>query len=280
MRPHAPCRIRGIGGRVPRYHCRGAHINHGGSWCISFGGLKVDQAIAREVLQAISGHAVEAALEAADRLRGQRERQREALALEVGQARYEARLAARRYDVVDPDNRLVAAELEARWNHSLHHARTLEAQLDTFDRGTPAVPVPDRALLVSLAHDLPALWQAPTTDMRLKQRIVRLVLHEILADLDESQHLIVLLLHCAGGRHSELRIPRNATGKHGRCTSLDAIGIVRQMAGRFSDEQIAATLNRLGLRTGMGHSWNESRVHSAVAIMLCLRRRRRRTCDH
>ncbi len=253
----------GIGGRVPRYHCRGAHINHGGSWCISFGGLKVDEAIAREVLQAISGHAVEAALEAADRLHGQRERQREALALEVEQARYEARLAARRYDAVDPDNRLVAAELEARWNHALHLARTLETQLDTFDRGTPAVPAPDRALLVSMAHDLPALWRAPTTEMRLKQRIVRLVLQEIVADLDESQHMIVLLLHWAGGRHSELRLQRNATGKHGRCTSLDAIGIVQQMAGRFSDEQIAATLNRLGLRTGMRRSWNESRVHSA-----------------
>jgi hypothetical protein len=82
--------------------CLGAHINHGERRCISFGGLKTDEAIANEVLLAISGHAVEAALEAADHLRRQRDEQRQALALEVEQARYDARLAARRYEAVDP----------------------------------------------------------------------------------------------------------------------------------------------------------------------------------
>ena len=84
----------GHGGTVPRYFCVGAHINHGERKCISFGGLKIDEAVADVVLQAIGGDAVEAALAAADHFRRQRDQQRQALVLEVEQAQYEARLAA------------------------------------------------------------------------------------------------------------------------------------------------------------------------------------------
>ena len=102
-----------------------------------------------------------------------------------------------------------------------------------MDRARPAVLIPDRAVLVSLAQDLPAIWQAPTTDMRLKQRIVRILIQEIVADVDEAQRAIVLLIHWAGGRHSELRVKKNETGRHGRCTSLEAIDVVRQMAAQL-----------------------------------------------
>jgi DNA invertase Pin-like site-specific DNA recombinase len=163
----------GHGGVVPRYYCVGAHINHGERKCISFGGLKVDQAVAHALLQAVAGNAIEAALEAAEQLRRQREDQRQTLVLEVEQATYEARLAARRYEAVDPENRLVAAELEARWNDTLQKARALTEKLDAFDAARDTVRIPDRAILVSLAQDLPAIWHAPTTDMRLKQRITR-----------------------------------------------------------------------------------------------------------
>jgi excisionase family DNA binding protein len=253
----------GISGRVPRYHCLGAHINHGERRCISFGGLKTDEAVAKAVLHAIGGHAVDAALDAADQLRRQRDEQRQALALEAEQARYEAGLAARRYEAVDPENRLVAGELEARWNHALQHTRVLEEKLEALDRGLPALPIPDRAVLLSLAQDLPAVWHAPTTDMRLKQRIVRILIQEIIANVDDAEPTIILVIHWTGGCHSELRVKRNLKGRHGRCTSLEAIEVVKQMAGTCSDEQIAVTLNRLGLRTGPGNTWNEGRVRSA-----------------
>lgn len=116
---------------------------------------------------------------------------------------------------------------------------------------------------MSLAQDLPAVWDLPSTDMRLKQRIVRILIEEIIADVDDQKKEIVLLLHWAGGRHSELRLKKNASGKHGHCTSLEAIEVIRQMAGKFTDEQIASTLNWLGLRTGHGNTWNEIRVGSA-----------------
>lgn len=253
----------GIRAAVLRYHCKGAHINHGESWCISFGGLRTDQAVASEVLRAISGNAVEAALEAAEQMRHRRQEQRRSLELELEQARYEARLASRRYEAVDPENRLVAAELELRWNAGLQKARDLETKLHEFDQGFQAVPLPDKEVLVSLAQDLPAVWNLPSTDMRLKQRIVRILIEEIIADVDDQNKEIVLLLHWAGGRHSELRLKKNATGKHGHCTSLEAIEVIRQMAGKFTDEQIASTLNRLSLRTGSGNTWNEIRVRSA-----------------
>ena len=118
-------------------------------------------------------------------------------------------------------------------------------------------------MLVSLAQDLPAIWKSPNTDMRLKQRIIRILIHEIVADVHAASNEIVLLLHWTGGRHSELRIKKNALGKHRRCTSVEAISAIREMAGKFSDQQIAATLNRLGLRTGAQHSWTETRVRSA-----------------
>jgi excisionase family DNA binding protein len=251
-------------GEAPRYDCRGAHINHGEpNRCISFGSLRVDEAVANELLRVIGGNAVDAAIEAADQLRRQREDRRTALALEVDQARYEARLAERRYEAVDPENRLVAAELEARWNSAMQRAQHLADRLDAFDQDVTTPVIPDRSVLLSLAQDLPALWSAPRTEMRLKQRIVRVVIQEIVADVDESARTIVLVIHWVGGQHSELRVKKNELGRHRHCTSVEAIDVIRRMAGQFPDEQIAATLNRLRLHTGNGNTWTEIRVRSA-----------------
>jgi DNA invertase Pin-like site-specific DNA recombinase len=249
---------------VPRYHCRGAQINHGEAWCISFGGLRPDRAVAAEILKAVEGNAIEAALEAAARIAEQHNQQRRALSLELEQAQYEVRLATRRYEAVDPDNRLVAAELEARWNVALRTAGEIEQRLhrsDISNRG--AVRIPDQETLCSLAQNLPAVWNAETTDMRLKQRIVRILIQEIVADVDDQASEILLVIHWAGGRHSELRVKKNPTGRHNRCTSMEAIEIIRQMAGRYPDDQIAATLNRLGLKTGSGNTWIELRIRTA-----------------
>jgi hypothetical protein len=252
----------GSHGEVTRYHCRGAHINHGEAWCISLGGLRPDQAVAAEILRAIAGNAIEAAIETADRVAEQQLERRRILLLELEQCRYQAQLATKRYEAVDPANRLVAAELETRWNVALEQVRSIEQQLQEYDAVAISAPVADREALVSLAQDLPALWNAASTDMALRQRIVRILVQEIIADVDEQNQETVLLIHWIGGRHSELRVKRNGTGKHGRSTSLEAIDVVRQMAGAFPDHQIAATLNRLGLKTGAGNTWREGRIRS------------------
>jgi DNA invertase Pin-like site-specific DNA recombinase len=252
----------GTHGEVPRYHCRGAHINHGAGWCISFGGFKPDRAVAAEILKAVEGNAIEAALEVATRVAEQQRERHQALSLELEQARYEARLAARRYEAVDPDNRLVAGELEARWNAALSTVGEVEQRLRNNELPANATRIPDKETLCSLAQNLPALWNSPATDMRLKQRIVRILVEEIVADVDDATTEIVLLIHWTGGRHSELRMKKNLTGRHSRCTNLETIEILRRMSGRFPDDQIASTLNRLGLTTGTGNTWNEGRVRA------------------
>jgi len=246
-----------------RYVCNAGHSRYGEETCISFGGLRVDAAVSKEVLEAVSGNAIQAAVEAAEQMQQKRRDLRTAIELELEQARYEARLAARRYESVDPDQRLVAAELEGRWNTALQKVKGLESKLHDFDHESQSVPAPSKQMLLSLAQDLPAIWNSPSTDMRLKQRIVRILIREIIVDVEEKSREVVLVIHWAGGRHSELRVKKFETGRSRRCTDPEAIEVLRQMAGKFSDRQIAATMNRLRLRTGVGNSWNEMRVRSA-----------------
>ena len=250
-------------GTVIRYVCNAGRAQYGESTCVSFGGLRVDTAVSHEVLEAVSGNALQAALEAAEQMQQKRRDLRKAIELELEQARYEARLAARRYESVDPEQRLVAGELEARWNTALQKTKELESKLQHFDEESQSAPAPNKEVLLSLAQDLPAIWNSPSTDMRLKQRIVRILIREIIADVEENSREVVLLIHWAGGRHSELRVKKNETGRGRRCTDPEAIEVLRQLAGKFSDQQIAATLNRLRLRTGVGNSWNVMRVRSA-----------------
>ena len=107
----------------------------------------------------------------------------------------------------------------------------------------------------------PAVWNSPGTAAGLKQRIVRILIQELVVDVDEEKQETVLLIHWAGGRHSELRVSKIGTGRHGHSTGMEAIEVIRQMSGRFGDGEIAATLNRLSLRTGAGNSWNAQRVY-------------------
>jgi hypothetical protein len=194
-------------GKMIRYMCI-AGRRYGEDTCISFGGMRVDAAVSKEVLEAVSGNAIQAALEAAEHMQQKRRDLRTAIELELEQARYEARLAARRYDSVDPDQRLVAAELEARWNAALQKVKGLETKLDEFDHESQSVSAPNKQMLLSLAQDLPAIWTSPSTDMRLKQRIVRLLIREIIVDVDEKNREVVLVIHWAGGRHSEHRVKK------------------------------------------------------------------------
>src|SRR5271157_2559642 len=173
-------------GMVLRYRCQGDHQRSGDPRCLTFSGLRVERAVAEEVLRAIGGNAVEAAVEAAEKMRRHFQEQRRAVELEREQARYEAKLAARRYEAVDPDRRLVAAELEARWNAALQKTQELENKLREFDDEIQSRPAPNKQVLLSLAQDLPAIWNSPSTDMRLKQRLVRILIDEIVVDVDEK----------------------------------------------------------------------------------------------
>lgn len=244
-----------------RYQCRTNNALTGEDRCISFGGKGPDETIARAVLEAVQPCAIEAAINAAARSAEQRTEQRRLLELDWEQARHQAKLAQARYECVDPDNRLVASTLESRWNATLENVHQLEARLDRFDAETHRTPMPDKALLMSLARDLAAVWEAPTTTPRMRQRLVRILIEDIIVDLDDETDVLSLTVHWVGGRHTRYEIRKKA--QPGTHTDLDAIAILRRMAGRFTDDQIAATLNRLGHRTGHANTWNRVRVQSA-----------------
>ena len=246
-----------------RYVCRGGHLSAGQEWCgVSFGGRQLDHAVGEEILRAIQPEALQAALDAAEQQWQQQQQRRQLLLRELEQTRYEARLAARRYEVVDPDNRLVAGELETRWNGALARVAEAEKKLQDIDSGAEQQVTPTKEMLLSLAEDLPSIWNAASTEMRLKQRIAHILIREVIADIQGTPRQNVLVIHWMGGRHSEIRFKRPVSGENGRKANPDIIEAVRQMATRYNDEQIAMTLNRLGLRTGTGNGWSAARVCS------------------
>src|SRR6266513_5581838 len=119
--------------RPYRYHCRGDD-SHVGSWlCIGIGGLRIDKAVAAQIVEAVSGHAVEAAIKATEQAAKADDDVRQALNHELEEARYEASLAARRYEAVDPTKRLVARELETRWNIALERVTYLEHRIASLE---------------------------------------------------------------------------------------------------------------------------------------------------
>jgi excisionase family DNA binding protein len=227
--------------------------------CLGFGGPRVDAAIAGEILQAVAPMAIEAAL-AAERMQveSQAERQR-IVELDLRQARYEASLAERRYAACDPDNRLIAAQLEKSWETALRRVEACEAQLDAMRAPDPAVATPD---FTGLADDLAAAWNAPGVTMRTRQRLLRTLVTDIIADVDEAAREVILTIHWRGGQHSQVRVRKPRSGEHGCRTPEEALAVMRSMATRWSDEDIAASLNRMGMPTGQGKTWTAHRVSS------------------
>jgi DNA invertase Pin-like site-specific DNA recombinase len=251
-------------GVVPRYHCRGALVNHGEAGCISFGGLRVDQAVEREVLAVLQPAAIEAALTTVAQRNEEREQRRRALDLELREAEYEAGRAQRQYDTVEPENRLVAETLERRWNETLAQVAEVRRRLQVVESEAAAEPEPDRNELLALAQSFPVVWHAPATDERTKKRLVRLLIAEIIARVTAAP-TIDLVIHWKGGKHTQLQVIKNRTGEHSRCTDREVIDVVRDLARQMPDAQIARVLNRLGYRSGAGNTFTEPRVRSLRA---------------
>ena len=243
----------------PVYRCERPNQMLGRPRCMTFGAKRVDIAIGRELLRAVEPMAIEAAMQAERQYMEQQGEQRRIVELELQQARYEASLAERRYAACDPENRLIAAQLEKSWELTLQRVQECEARLAALKRPTPAPATPD---FTGLAADLEAAWNAPGVTMRSRQQLVRTLIADIIVRYDESSRELVLTIHWRGGQHSELRVRKPKSGEHGCRTSDEAVAVIGRMASRWSDEEIAATLNRMGLPTGQGKTWTAHRVSS------------------
>lgn len=249
----------GPSGEAGRYHCRGAYLNHGGDRCISFGSLRVDQAVGVEILRLLKPLGVEAALNAISARTAEAAEKQRQLELALQQARYESNLARRQYDAVDPDNRLVAGELERRWNEKLGEVRGLEDQIAAVAaHQQPSLSHDERAALMRLGADLEQAWSHPAATTATRKRIVRAVLNEIVVRIDDGY--IDLVLHWQGGDHTALRVKKNATGRHRWTVAEETEVLIRELARLMPDKTIAALLNRAGKPTGRNNGWTQNRV--------------------
>jgi DNA invertase Pin-like site-specific DNA recombinase len=252
-------RYTGTRHNIPRYSCWRGLLDNGEPRCIAFGGLRVDDAIEEALLQVVEPGAIAAAAEAEMQAADRRDQVRDALGRDLEAARYAADRAFRQYDAADPENRLVTAELEMRWNRALAQVGEIESKIAAHDAATPKPSPVLPTDIATLATDLQAVWSAPATDARLKKRIVRTVIQEVVADIDDEASEIVLLIHWIGGAHTERRLPKRRRGQR-NSTSTDIVAAIRHLVRIASDELIAGILNRNGLVTGHGNRWTRERV--------------------
>jgi len=248
----------GTRGQVPRYACHGGRVDRGTAACLSLGSLRVDPAVVDQVLDAIQPAGMQAALDTLDTARHDDATKRHAAELALEKARYEARRAQRQFDAVDPENRLVAGELEHRWNQALAEVADLDVRVSALRENVAPLSEPQRERVLALGTDLLSLWQHPAAPVELKKRILRTVLEEIVVNNSDDPPQHVLQLHWKGGVHTELRVARNGTGRHRRVADDKAVELITELSKICDDKTIAVVLNRLGYRTGQGQTW---RVH-------------------
>jgi hypothetical protein len=214
----------------------------------SLAGGVLDDLVAAQVLAALEPAALELSLAAANDLEQERARLHQNWRQQVERARYEAERARRQYDAVEPENRLVARELERRWEEALKEQRRVEEEYARFSRDQPrGLSDCERGQIRALSRDLPALWQAPTTTAADRQRIVRLLVEEVVVTVRGESEWVDVTIHWAGGATSVHELVRpvqryQQMADYGRL--LDRIDALRK-AGQTLAE-VAQQLNGEG----------------------------------
>jgi excisionase family DNA binding protein len=246
---------------VIRYQCSGYLLNRDHACCVMFGGLRADRLVSEQLLQCLTPFGTEAAIEAIESMQGASDERIQQKALVLEHARYEATRARRQYDAVDPANRLVAAELERRWNHALTTEAQLEAEFAALQqcRERPLTDFQKRELM-GFARDLPGLWDDPRSSPEHKKRLLRIALKEIV--VTSEGETIRLVVHWQGGDHTQVEFPKIRSGRHRYVTDDDLVEIVRRLARIEPDARIASILNRNRRRTAHGQSWTAKRICS------------------
>ena len=247
-----------------RYGCTRGAIDNAEPRCIAFGGSTVDRAVGEQIVQVIQPAALDGAVQASRAAASLQDEVLQALEREREAARYAAHRAEKQYEASDPENRLVTEELERRWNGRLEDVQAIEARIaERRAMSTSASPAATREEFEGLAEHLDAVWNHPEVDVRLKKRMVRTLIEEVIVDLDPAMGEIVVLVHWHGGVHTEIRLPRRRRGHHSAQSSKETIEAIRILARIGSDDVIASALNRSGVRTGRGNRWTRERVTAA-----------------
>lgn len=256
-------RYQGNGGIYPVYECN--HLRRDGLGtraCLALRCDLVDQPICQRVLEVLSTTQLELALRAFAELQQRQAAVDHQWQMRLQRSEYEAHLAQRRYEEVDPANRLVAATLEQRWNQALQQLEQLRQEHEVVLRRQPAnLPPEEQARILALAQDLPRLWHAPTTEAKDKKRMLRLLIEDITVERRPPSREAVLHLRWRGGACEDLTVAVPPPIGNRLRYPPATVDQVRQLAQTLPDDQIAAQLNRQGQRSAKDHPFTPSMIH-------------------
>jgi len=229
----------------PTYMCRGgARQRERSQKCLSFFGPPVEALFSEMLLEVVRPAALAAATQARTRFHEQAQQDRQVLVDQLMQLEYEAERARRQYDRVEPENRLVAQELEGLWNTALQAVAVHRGQLQEFDEQHPATPCDESFESWFTPHRLQEVWDASSSDASLKKQIVDLLVREVVVNLSESAEDVQLWIHWQGGHHTLLTGPHRMRSGGRQVEAKRVISALRCVSG---DTSIARTLNRHGI---------------------------------
>lgn len=257
---------------VPMFDCRLANLQFGDSNCQSLNGRWLEPMIEELVLQALEPASVELSLEAAQDI----EKDRASLEVHHKQslerATYQAGLARRRYEEVDPSNRLVAAELETRWEAALLIQRKSEESLNRFRQETPAtLTQEERGKIMALAQDFRSLWRSEATSSKDRQDLVRILIERIVVEVVDGTERLSVTVHWAGGYTSQHETRRTVATFDELEDSQTLLTRAQQLYNSGCPRsELIQRLNDEGFRPARKSQFTESGIN---ALMLVLRRK-------
>jgi hypothetical protein len=219
----------------------------------------LDRAIEERVWQIVNEEHLNLALDAYDILQQREQQISTQWKLRLQQAEYEAQLAQKRYEQVDPENRLVASTLEQRWNDALIELEDVQDQIAELQKKESVISSRQREDVLKLAQDLPRLWKSKATSAKDRKRILQLLIEDITVEKPERGKAL-LHLRWQGGQCEDLNVelPRPSGERWRHSEAL--IQRVRELAQKYSDAEIAAQLNSEGLRSNKGNAFTRSSV--------------------
>jgi DNA invertase Pin-like site-specific DNA recombinase len=253
-------RYTGNGGIYPCYQCNWLHREGLASKsCMNFRCDLLDAAVAKEVLQALQPVELELALAALEELEARDHTLGRQWQMRLERAEYEAALAERRYQEVDPSQRLVAATLERRWNAALLHCEELKQQAEEFKRQHARVATAEqKAQVLALAKDLPRLWHAPTTQANDRKRMLRLLIKDITVEKPSDPKKLLVHIRWMGNTSTNLtlQLPPNIADRVRYPTAV--VDRVRELARSLTDAEIASQFRREGFTSAKGKTFSTS----------------------
>jgi DNA invertase Pin-like site-specific DNA recombinase len=234
----------------PRYSCQRDRIDYGEPLCQSLAGRRLDELIARQVLNVLEPASLELSLSVAADIQRERDDLERHWRQRLERARYDRERAERQYHAVEPENRLVARELEKRWEQSLRDERSIQEDHDRFERQQPAVLTDaDRDRIRALAGDIPGLWHSPQTASIDRQQIVRCLIERVVVTPQPESEWVDVVIHFAGGFVSHRELRRSVARYdqlHNYPELLDRVQTLARQ--KLTAPEIAETLNREGWR--------------------------------